>query len=131
MAVRGLKQARRNTQRLFRHQIPAMAQKTMVEILIAGRTFVLMLTPIDAGHLINSAFIQHGRDKRGAWGRFGFTAKYAAEVHERPGTLKGQPRRAPSTGNYWDPDAEPQFVAKGFDENLAEFDTLVRRGMKL
>lgn len=131
MAIRGLTQARKNTQRLFRHQIPERAHKTIVEVLIMGRTFTLMTVPVDTGNLINSAFIDHGRNSKGAWGRFGFTAAYAAAVHSAPGTMRGLPRERPGAGNYWDPDGEPYFLSKGFEANLGTLDAIVQRGMKL
>lgn len=130
MAIRGLKEARANTQRVFRKTIPELAHKTVVEVLIMGRVFTLELIPMDTGTLANSAYISHGANRAGAWGQLGFTAAYAAEVHESSGILKGQPRTT-GRGNYWDPDAEPEFLAKGFDRNNTEFDKIVARGMKL
>lgn len=150
MAIKGIKEARSNTRKIF-GGIRNSAEKSVVEILIAGRSYTLTLTPIDSGNLANSAFIDIGRNKQSIYGRFGFTASYAAAVHEMPGTLKGQPRKSFGTtsnhsavgpqqprafgggtgnGNYWDPDAEPQFVKKGFEEQLPMFDDIVLRNMK-
>lgn len=150
MAIKGIGQARRNTRKIF-SGIKGSAEKAVVEILITGRSYTLLLTPIDSGNLANSAFIDVARNKRGVRGRFGFTANYAAAVNAMPGTLKGQPRRTfgstsnhsdvgpqqprafgggTGTGNYWDPNAEPKFANKGFEDHVPEFDSIVLRNMK-
>lgn len=129
MPIRGLKEARQRTREAF-GTIGKKASRTMVEILIAGRSYTLMLTPIDTSNLVNSAFIDVRTRKNGVSGRFGFTAAYAAAVHGMPGTLKGQPR-PDGNGNYWDPDAEPEFVRKGFEDNRRQLDAVVQRGMKI
>ena len=79
-------------------------------VLSQGQAMAATLTPIDTGYLVDSAFGPVVLDKTG---RVGYTAEYAFWVHEAPGKLKGQPR--PSVGNYWDPNAEPKFLANGFD----------------
>lgn len=129
MPARGLKEARQRTREVFK-LVGEKASRTMVEVLIAGRSYTLMLTPIDTSNLVNSAFIDVRTRKNGVSGRFGFTAAYAAAVHGMPGTLKGQPR-PDGNGNYWDPDAEPEFVRKGFEDNRRQLDAVVQRGMKI
>lgn len=102
-------------------------------VLSQGQAMAATLTPIDTGHLVNSAF---GPVVNGKTGRVGYTAEYAFWVHQAPGKLKGQPRQhfgktsnhsdfgpqrpvafggGTGVGNYWDPNAEPKFLAKGFD----------------
>lgn len=151
MPIRGLKEARQRTREVFK-LVGEKASRTMVEVLIAGRSYTLMLTPIDSSTLVNSAFIDVRTRKNGVSGRFGFTAAYAAAVHGMPGTLKGQPRGdfgrtgnqsdvgpqmprsfggGTGNGNYWDPDAEPEFVRKGFEDNRRQLDAVVQRGMKI
>lgn len=129
MPARGLKEARQRTREAFK-LIGEKASRTMVEVLIAGRSYTLMLTPIDTSNLVNSAFIDVRTRKNGVSGRFGFTANYAAEVHGMSGAGKGRPR-ANGNGNYWDPDAEPEFVRKGFEDNRRQLDAVVQRGMKI
>lgn len=152
MAIKGFKEARKATKEIFEDIRTHKARRAVVEILIAGRSYVLMLTPIDTGNLANSAFIDHRVGKASVFGRFGFTADYAAAVHGMPGTLKGQPRShfgrtrnysdagpmqsvefggGTGKGNYWDPGAEPEFVEKGFDRNKAAFDAIVAARMKI
>lgn len=59
-------------------------------VLSQGQAMAATLTPIDTGHLVNSAY---GPVANGKTGRVGYTAEYAFWVHEAPGKLKGQPRR--------------------------------------
>ena len=67
----------------------------------------------------------------------GYTAAYAAAVHDAKGTLKGTntPRSAsdPSRGNVWDPDAEPGFLRKAFEDSDArrDIDSIIERHMKI
>src|SRR5690606_34836576 len=66
--------------------------------------------------------------------RLGFTANYAAAVHAMPGKLKGQPRDSndPSRGDFWDPDAEPEFLTKAFErDGRADINATFKRYMKL
>lgn len=94
-------------------------------VLSQGQAMAATLTPIDTGHLVNSAF---GPVVNGKTGRVGYTAEYAFWVHQAPGKLKGQPRQhfgktsgglsfggGTGVGNYWDPKAEPKFLSNGFD----------------
>jgi len=64
-------------------------------------------------------------------GRVGYTASYAARVNAAGGTLKGKPR-PDGSGNYWDPDAEPYFLRKGFErDGIADIKATIQRGYKL
>ena len=109
-----------------------------------GQAYAQMLTPVDTSNLINSQYRRVKHTTKGWQGTVGYTAAYAAAVHEMKGTLKGQPRRhfgktkegvefGGGTGNgyYWDPDAEPQFLRKGFENHKPEIDKAVRRELKL
>lgn len=89
-------------------------------ILSQGAAISVAKTPIDTGFLVNSMYapviVNYGAK---SFGHVGYTANYAAAVHEKKGTLKGQPRpkrNGKSSGNYWDPSGEPNFLKKGFDE---------------
>lgn len=143
MAIKGLGSARANTKAVF-DSIRRRADRAVVAALVTGRSYTLQLVPIDTGNLVNSAFLDTRSSRNGAFGRFGFTADYAAAVHNMPGTLKGQPRGhfgrtgagidfggGTGQGNYWDPGAEPEFLRKGFEDNRAAIDNTVGRVMKL
>ncbi len=75
------------------------------------------VVPVDFGVLKASAFTRAkgaGLDTQVA---VGYTAAYALYVHELVQMkLKGQPRRAPSKGNYWDPPGRGQ--AKFLEEPM-------------
>ena len=77
-------------------------------------------------------------------GRVGYSANYAAYVHDMPGKLKGQPRShfgktregtefggGTGKGNYWDPHGEPQFLKKGFDEERDAITAGIKKELSL
>jgi hypothetical protein len=69
------------------------------------------MVPVDLGPLKASAYMRSVGSGFGTSVYVGYTAAYAMFVHEKVGmVLKGQPRRKPSKGNYWDP--QPQASAK-------------------
>ena len=94
------------------------AQRGMTQALILGASEAASMTPIDTSTLINSQFKDVRKEGTAIVGTVGYTAEYALAVHEASGKRKGQPRES-GRGNYWDPDAEPKFLAKGF-ENAAD-----------
>ena len=73
------------------------------------------MTPVNTGTLINSHFVDISTMPTKVIGITGYTASYAGAVHDAPGKLKGVPRPG-GNGQYWDPNAGPQFLAKGFEE---------------
>mgnify|MGYP006924664198 CR=1 FL=1 len=77
------------------------------------------MAPMDTSTLVDSQYapqIEQGDGK--TTGSIGYTAEYAAAVHDAPGTLRGMPRDPddPSRGDFWDPNAEPGFLTKGGEE---------------
>jgi hypothetical protein len=63
----------------------------------------------------------------------GYTAAHALPVHEnRAMVLKGQPRRAPSKGLYWDPlgKARPGFLLDVSREQHREIARVVEQALK-
>lgn len=109
-------------------------------------------TPVDFGVLRGSAFSQAEMQGTKAVGRIGYTAKYAAWVHEMPGTLKGKPRghfgqtRTTSVfgaavpgqkfgggsgkGFYWD-GGEPKFLQKALFENTGLILSIIQKEAKI
>lgn len=51
-----------------------------------------VITPIDTSTLVNSRFIDFDTSGNRITAKVGFSASYAAYVHDAPGKLKGQPR---------------------------------------
>lgn len=128
------------------------SQKAITAALIVGGGHAALMVPVDTGTLVNSRFEHVERSANGWHGRMGFTANYAAAVHAMKGKLKGQPRAhfgrtgnqsaagpqqmkefggGTGQGNYWDPQGEPQFLTRGFEDNRAEIDAVVKKVMKI
>lgn len=144
MPVKGIEQTKRRMRETFQRIAGPMTERTIMEILIIGSGAAALLTPVDTSNLINSQYRVTGDGPLGKWGRVGYTAAYAAAVHAMSGKLRGQPRADFGTtragvsfgggtgvGNYWDPRAEPQFLAKGFERSIPAIKAAIERGMKL
>ena len=153
MPIRGANQVRQNMAAVFKRIKGPMTEKTLTEVLIIGGGYADAMTPIDLGTLINSRF-REIRQTGNKWvARYGYTARYAAAVHGMSGKLKGQPRSdfgmtgnqskfgpqqprafggGSGKGNYWDPDAEPGWLAKGFErDGLDDIKATIKRNMAL
>ena len=132
MAIKGMAQVRTNLRKQLTLAIPSDAEKAMhVATSIIGG-YASLMTPVDTSNLINSQYRIVKNTGTKVVAAIGYTAKYAAAVHANPGTLRGKGIIRPSgRGNYWDPDAEPQFLSKAGDDNLSEIDQAVERAMKL
>lgn len=135
---------RKNLAALGKRITGPMSQQTVTEALVIGGMYADLLTPIDTGNLLRSRFREITRAGNGEWiGKYGYTAAYAAAVHGASGKLKGQPRAhfgktsagqefggGTQVGNYWDPDAEPEFLTKGFErDGLDAIKAAIVRGM--
>ena len=144
MPVKGIKQVRQNMAKVIGEIGGTMSEKAVYESLIIIDGNAALLTPIDTSNLINSRFIEVKKLANGVQGRMGYTAEYAAAVHAMSGKLKGKPRAdfgktaagvsfggGTGTGNYWDPNAEPQFLTKGAENAKADIDRVVKKRMHL
>lgn len=145
MPAKGISQVRRKLQSTFERIRGPMSERTVAEVLAIGGGYAALLTPVDTSNLINSRYEHVVRGRDGVHGVVGFTADYALAVHEASGKLDGQPRgdfgttRAGAsfgggtgTGSYWDPDAEPQFLLKGFErDGKQDIQAAIKRGMQL
>jgi hypothetical protein len=135
MAVKGLKEVRQQLKKVFGDISGPRAEKTLTEVLITAAGFAAVMTPIDTSNLINSQYRRITAYGNRVIGAIGYTAAYAAAVHDKPGTLLGtntpRSKSDPSRGNVWDPDAEPEFLRKAFEDSdaRASIDAVVKRGM--
>ena len=132
MAIKGMAQLRRNLRKQQTLAIPSHAERAMhiATSIIGG--YATLMTPVDTSNLINSQYRIVKNEGRRVVAAIGYTARYAAAVHEKPGTLRGAGVARPSgRGNYWDPDAEPQFLSKAGDENLVEIDAAITKAMTI
>lgn len=108
-----------------------ISERTVTTVLIVAQGFATLHTPAEYGNLRNSQYRIVRAYRGGLRGRIGYTANYAAAVHNAKGTLRGKPR-ASGNGNYWDPDGKPRFLARAFEgSNLQEINETVRRMMRL
>ncbi|MOA46933.1 hypothetical protein D3C78_1695100 [compost metagenome] len=89
------------------------------------------MTPIDTSNLINSQYAPQISVSNGkVTGNVGYTAPYAGAVHGAPGINVGQgvlrDSANPSRGDFWDPNAEPEFLSKGFEQVEASVPAILR-----
>lgn len=130
---------------MMRMRGPA-AERAVTEMQIQAMQYSDEITPIDTGNLINSRYRNVRRALNDSViGVAGYTAEYAAFVHESSGKLRGQPREhfgrtrageefggGTGVGNYWDPSAEPQFLQKGIDKMISEdYESIIERNLGL
>lgn len=137
MPVKGLKEVRQQLKKTFGNIAGPLTEKALTEVLITAAGFAATMTPIDTSNLINSQYRKIEAAKGMVSGILGYTAAYAAAVHAKKGTLLGTetPRSEsdPSRGNVWDPDAEPEFLRKAFEdaEGRAAIQDTMKRHMLL
>lgn len=146
MPVVGLGTIRAKTKALALNIEQQRVPRAITAGAMVGQAYAQMLTPIDTSNLINSQYRRLSKlGGMGIWrASVGYTAAYAAAVHEASGKLKGQPRAnfgktksgqefggGTGVGNYWDPDAEPGFLRKGFDDHRPEIEKAIKRGLRL
>ncbi|HCE5819582.1 hypothetical protein [Pseudomonas aeruginosa] len=130
MAIQGIDRVRRNLRVAVENIAVGVSELAVYEVLSQGAAMAQTTTPIDTSTLVNSQTApQITVGPNGVEGSVGYTAAYAAAVHEAPGTLAGQPRdeNDPGRGDYWDPNAEPEFLTKGFDQIIPAIPAILRR----
>lgn len=137
MPVKGLKEVRQQLKKTFGNIAGPLTEKALTEVLITAAGFAATMTPIDTSNLINSQYRKITAYGTRVVGAIGYTAAYAAAVHDAKGTLKGtntpRSKSDPSRGNFWDPDGEPEFLRKAFEDSdaRAAIDAVIKRGMKV
>lgn len=120
-------------------------ERALNKLMFESSSSAAELTPVDTGNLINSRFISVIDLASHIEAKVGYTARYARWVANMPGKLKGQPRGhfgrtsagvefggGTEKGRYWDPDAEPDFLNKGFRRALEEsWPTIVKEDLEV
>ena len=99
--------------------------------LISAAQFVkleaMSRAPQDTGNLKDTAFKKISDTINGPVETIGFTAPYAAHVHESQEKLKGQPRtRKGAKGHFWD-QGESHFLEKAVVENFANIINIIKK----
>lgn len=113
--VKGVDKVNANIQKIVGRITTTATREAVTKALIIGQQYAVMLTPIDTAALINSRFMQVVNTATGFTGRVGYTASYAAFVHD------GGPKNWQKTG------AEDEFLRKGFErDGRAEIDAVIR-----
>lgn len=116
MAVKGIERVKRNYKLIINDIDQTKTEAAVYAVLSQGAAIAQVHTPVDTSALVNSQYAPQIEQQAGKTvGQVGYTASYAAAVHNAPGVMKGIPRHN-GNGEYWDPDAEPGFLTKGFEE---------------
>lgn len=120
MPIRGGRDVRRNFSRVVGRIAGPLTERVVTEILIIGEGYAVNLTPVDTSNLVNSRFRQVRNSGTGTIGMIGYTAAYAAAVHD--GGEK----------NWQKADAEDEFLKKGFErDGRADIAAHIRRSYRL
>lgn len=127
MKITGVDRVKERLRTTFSTIADQKTDRAVYAILATGRNYADTITPQELGNLLNSGYapiIEHMPDR--VVGVIGYSAEYAAAVHNASGILKGQ-QRASGRGNYWDPQGEPQFLTKGFEAIKADVPVILKR----
>lgn len=142
--VKGISQAKKNLDSIINDVRERKVVRALQSAMILIGARAAYYTPIDTSTLVNSQFREINANGVMITGRIGYTANYAAYVHEASGKLKGQQRAhfgktragkdfggGTGTGNYWDPHGEPQFLTKGANEERESVDAVTHKELSL
>lgn len=92
------------------------------------------VVPVDTGNLKASAFTNLKGKDFGTSVTVGYTANYALYVHEAVEMrLKGQQRRPPAKGRYWDPQgrAQAKFLEEPARRMVPELRRIIREEARI
>lgn len=95
--------------------------------------------PIDTSTLLNSQFRDVTTQGSRIVGKIGYSANYAAAVHEAKGIHLGEKTPRPvrpsekpgSRGNIWDKTGEPKFLEKPAEDARAKIQEIIAKEMSL
>ena len=102
--------------------ITAVEQKAargVTQALILGASEASVMTPIDTSTLLNSQFRNVAKEGSKIVGTVGYTAEYAADVHDP--NIKQKFRRST---------AEKEFLKKGFEESEPNIRAVITGAIK-
>ena len=134
MPVKGIERVKRNYRVTVARIHGQVTERTVYEILSQGGAMAAQMTPIDTSNLVNSQYAPQIDVAQGkVTGNIGYTAEYAAAVHDAPGKLRGRPRdpNDPGRGDFWDRNAEPRFLEKGFEEIKPSIPAILRKNYRV
>jgi len=118
--IKGVRQAQQNLDKLIGDIQGRKAARAIQSALIIGSSQASLYTPIDTSTLINSQFRELNVNGTRLTGRVGYSANYAAYVHDPniPQTF----RRAT---------AQKEFLTKGFEDTRDVIDRTIKKEMAL
>lgn len=118
--VKGVSQAKKNLNALVGDIQGRKVVRSMQSALIIGGSQAALYTPIDTSTLINSQFREITVNGNRVTGRVGYSANYAAYVHD------------PSVPqNFRRATARKEFLTKGFEDTQRQIDAVIAKEMSL
>lgn len=118
--VKGIKQVSRNVNRAIDNIQDRKVVRALTSAMIIGASQAAIYTPIDTSYLINSQFREIVVNGTRITGRVGYTANYAAYVHDP--SIPQNFRRAT---------AQKEFLTKGFEETQDLITRTIAKEMSL
>ncbi|BDK24578.1 Uncharacterised protein [Enterobacter hormaechei] len=118
--VKGISQAKKSLNALVGDIQGRKVVRAMQSALIIGGSQAALYTPIDTSTLINSQFREITVNGNRVTGRVGYSANYAAYVHD------------PSVPqNFRRATARKEFLTKGFDDTRRQIDAVIKKELSL
>ncbi|GAB7491059.1 HK97 gp10 family phage protein [Enterobacter hormaechei] len=118
--VKGITQAKKNLNALVGDIQGRKVVRAMQSAMIIGGSQAALYTPIDTSTLINSQFREITVNGNRVTGRVGYSANYAAYVHD------------PSVPqNFRRATARKEFLTKGFEDTQRQIDAVIAKEMSL
>lgn len=118
--VKGISQAKKNLNALVGDIQGRKVVRAMQSALIIGGSQAALYTPIDTSTLINSQFREITVNGNRVTGRVGYSANYAAYVHDP--SVPQKFRRAT---------ARKEFLTKGFEDTQRQIDAVMRKELSV
>ncbi|WP_336217898.1 HK97 gp10 family phage protein [Enterobacter hormaechei] len=118
--VKGISQAKKNLNALVGDIQGRKVVRSMQSVLIIGGSQAALYTPIDTSTLINSQFREITVNGNRVTGLVGYSANYAAYVHDP--SVPQKFRRAT---------ARKEFLTKGFEDTQRQIDAVIAKEMSL
>ncbi|MFP1749187.1 HK97 gp10 family phage protein [Lonsdalea quercina] len=118
--VRGLQQVSRKVNQAIDDIQDRKVVRALTSALIIGSSQAAIYTPIDTSYLLNSQFREIVINGMRYTGRVGYSANYAAYVHD-----PGNPQR------FRRATAEKEFLTKGVEDKIGLIDSTIQKEMSL
>lgn len=131
MAIQGIDRVRRNLRVAVENIAGGVSERAVYEVLSQGAAMAQTMTPIDTSTLVNS----QTPPPRSLLAQTGSRAASVTPLPTRQQSTKRQAlspasretRMTLAGGDYWDPNAEPEFLTKGFDQIIPAIPAILRR----